>query len=208
MGHYRWALSAALAALALQVHAQVPDQPLHSSQPQPTYGSPDQPVQSRPTQGWGTPDTPVQGSPDTPAQGVPDQPVNQPAPTYGTPDQPTQGGQPDDGWDDGYDDDYDCACIGLDYTNGGSYLLDGNSDDLFVFNSAFEGLHSHVSRPVDTIAKLSLKVVMPTPSLRLSFPRLGKSTPARPSTVSLMTPLRHLNGNRNSLPHGFTVLSC
>ncbi len=33
----------------------------------------------------------------------------------------------------------DCVCSGLDYTNGGSYLVDGSSDKPFVFTSQFQG---------------------------------------------------------------------
>ncbi|KAK1768270.1 hypothetical protein QBC33DRAFT_558430 [Phialemonium atrogriseum] len=33
----------------------------------------------------------------------------------------------------------ECSSTGLDYTNGGSYLIDGTSDDYFVFTSAFSG---------------------------------------------------------------------
>jgi len=33
----------------------------------------------------------------------------------------------------------DCDCYGLDYTNGGSYLIDGNSETKFSFTSQFEG---------------------------------------------------------------------
>ncbi len=33
----------------------------------------------------------------------------------------------------------DCTCSGLDYTNGGSYLIDGTSDREFVFTSQFQG---------------------------------------------------------------------
>ena len=33
----------------------------------------------------------------------------------------------------------DCICSGLDYTNGGSYLIDGSSDKNFVFTSEFAG---------------------------------------------------------------------
>jgi len=36
-------------------------------------------------------------------------------------------------------DDAGCSCYGLDYTNGGSYLIDGNSDVKFSFTSLFEG---------------------------------------------------------------------
>lgn len=32
-----------------------------------------------------------------------------------------------------------CSSTGLDYTNGGSYLIDATSDDKFVFTSSFEG---------------------------------------------------------------------
>lgn len=32
-----------------------------------------------------------------------------------------------------------CDCVGLDYTEGGSYLIDGYSDGLFSFTSVFEG---------------------------------------------------------------------
>jgi hypothetical protein len=31
-----------------------------------------------------------------------------------------------------------CTCTGLDYTNGGSYLIDGSSNGQFTFNSEFE----------------------------------------------------------------------
>ena len=33
----------------------------------------------------------------------------------------------------------DCICSGLDYTNGGSYLIDGSSSKDFVFTSEFAG---------------------------------------------------------------------
>jgi len=32
-----------------------------------------------------------------------------------------------------------CTCSGLDYTDGGSYLVDGNSENEFTFTSVFEG---------------------------------------------------------------------
>jgi len=121
-----WALSVAIAALLLQVHAQIPDQPLQSSQPQQTYPYPDQPVQSYPA-----PDQPVQSYPDQPDQTYPA--PDQPYATYTAPAQSSPIGSSLGS--------SDCACIGLDYTNGGAYLLDGNSDDLFVFNSAFEGTY-------------------------------------------------------------------
>lgn len=31
-----------------------------------------------------------------------------------------------------------CRCTGIDYSNGGSYLVDGSSDDKFTFTSVFE----------------------------------------------------------------------
>lgn len=34
----------------------------------------------------------------------------------------------------------DCSCAGLDYTNGGSYLIDGSVDADFSFNSVFDGM--------------------------------------------------------------------
>ncbi len=39
-----------------------------------------------------------------------------------------------------------CTCTGLDYGNGGSYLIDGSSSDRFTFTSIFEGLESRGSR--------------------------------------------------------------
>ncbi|KAK1759900.1 hypothetical protein QBC47DRAFT_294018, partial [Echria macrotheca] len=33
----------------------------------------------------------------------------------------------------------ECSCTGLDYTNGGSYLIDGNSEASFTFTSEFDG---------------------------------------------------------------------
>lgn len=33
----------------------------------------------------------------------------------------------------------DCTCTGLDYTNGGSYLIDGTSSNNFIFTSQFSG---------------------------------------------------------------------
>lgn len=41
-----------------------------------------------------------------------------------------------------------CTCSGLDYTNGGSYLVDGNSDDDFTFTSVFEGCFESTITPV------------------------------------------------------------
>jgi len=40
----------------------------------------------------------------------------------------------------------DCICSGLDYTNGGSYLIDGSSNNNFVFTSEFAGKKTR--RPV------------------------------------------------------------
>ena len=37
----------------------------------------------------------------------------------------------------------DCDCVGLDYTQGGSYLIDGYSDGLFSFTSVFQGMSTH-----------------------------------------------------------------
>ena len=34
----------------------------------------------------------------------------------------------------------DCICSGLDYTNGGSYLIDASSTNDFVFTSEFSGM--------------------------------------------------------------------
>ncbi|KAK3984688.1 hypothetical protein QBC44DRAFT_252319, partial [Cladorrhinum sp. PSN332] len=42
----------------------------------------------------------------------------------------------------------ECSCSGLDYTNGGSYLVDGNSDDDFTFTSVFEGCFEATITPV------------------------------------------------------------
>ncbi|KAK4149522.1 hypothetical protein C8A00DRAFT_18794, partial [Chaetomidium leptoderma] len=41
-----------------------------------------------------------------------------------------------------------CACSGLDYTDGGSYLVDGNSDDEFTFTSVFEGCFQSTITPI------------------------------------------------------------
>jgi hypothetical protein len=38
------------------------------------------------------------------------------------------------------DDAGQCSCSGLDYTDGGSYLVDGSSTNDFTFTSEFEGL--------------------------------------------------------------------
>ncbi len=35
----------------------------------------------------------------------------------------------------------DCTCSGLDYTNGGSYLVDGTSNKQFIFTSQFQGAY-------------------------------------------------------------------
>ena len=35
-----------------------------------------------------------------------------------------------------------CSCSGLDYANGGSYLIDGTSDHNFTFTSVFNGTTS------------------------------------------------------------------
>ena len=34
----------------------------------------------------------------------------------------------------------ECSCAGLDYTDGGAYLVDGNSGDDFAFTSTFAGM--------------------------------------------------------------------
>ncbi len=44
-----------------------------------------------------------------------------------------------------YEEDQECSCSGLDYTNGGSYLIDGNSDSQFTFTSVFEGTSSNTN---------------------------------------------------------------
>ncbi len=42
----------------------------------------------------------------------------------------------------------ECNCTGLDYTDGGSYLIDGNSQNQFTFNSVFYGQpQPFLSRP-------------------------------------------------------------
>ena len=33
-----------------------------------------------------------------------------------------------------------CSCAGLDYTDGGAYLVDGNSENDFTFTSTFSGM--------------------------------------------------------------------
>jgi hypothetical protein len=33
----------------------------------------------------------------------------------------------------------DCKCSGLDYTNGGAYYIDQNSNNNFTFTSVFDG---------------------------------------------------------------------
>jgi len=42
----------------------------------------------------------------------------------------------------------DCICSGLDYTNGGSYLIDGSSSNNFVFTSEFAGKQNPERCPV------------------------------------------------------------
>jgi hypothetical protein len=39
-----------------------------------------------------------------------------------------------------YGGDGQCTCSGLDYTDGGSYLVDGSSDHDFTFTSVFSGM--------------------------------------------------------------------
>ncbi|KAK4168450.1 hypothetical protein QBC43DRAFT_201858, partial [Cladorrhinum sp. PSN259] len=41
-----------------------------------------------------------------------------------------------------------CTCSGLDYTDGGSYLVDANSDDDFAFTSVFEGCFESTITPI------------------------------------------------------------
>ncbi|KAK3940466.1 hypothetical protein QBC46DRAFT_260976 [Diplogelasinospora grovesii] len=41
-----------------------------------------------------------------------------------------------------------CTCSGLDYTNGGSYLIDGNSDNNFTFTSMFTGCLDSIITPI------------------------------------------------------------
>jgi len=42
----------------------------------------------------------------------------------------------------------DCTCSGLDYTNGGSYLIDGSSDKTFVFTSQFQSCNDDTVQPI------------------------------------------------------------
>lgn len=43
----------------------------------------------------------------------------------------------------------DCSVTGLDYTNGGSYLIDASSDQDFAFSSLFQGeILSQLSKPL------------------------------------------------------------
>ncbi|KAK4107849.1 hypothetical protein N656DRAFT_802294 [Canariomyces notabilis] len=44
--------------------------------------------------------------------------------------------------------DDECSCTGLDYTNGGSYLIDGNSEEDFTFTSMFEGCFESTITPI------------------------------------------------------------
>ncbi|KAK3381116.1 hypothetical protein B0H63DRAFT_545490 [Podospora didyma] len=41
-----------------------------------------------------------------------------------------------------------CSCSGLDYTNGGSYLIDGTSEHNFTFTSVFNGCFDSVITPI------------------------------------------------------------
>ncbi|KAK0629299.1 hypothetical protein B0T17DRAFT_491360, partial [Bombardia bombarda] len=41
-----------------------------------------------------------------------------------------------------------CSCSGLDYTNGGSYLIDGESEDEFAFTSVFSGCFDSTITPI------------------------------------------------------------
>lgn len=41
-----------------------------------------------------------------------------------------------------------CSCMGLDYTDGGSYLIDGSSNLPFTFHSAFEGCADGFVTPI------------------------------------------------------------
>ena len=42
----------------------------------------------------------------------------------------------------------DCVCSGLDYTNGGSYLIDGSSPRDFIFTSQFSGCDDDTIQPI------------------------------------------------------------
>lgn len=41
-----------------------------------------------------------------------------------------------------------CSCMGLDYTDGGSYLIDGSSQLPFTFHSMFEGCQDGFITPI------------------------------------------------------------
>jgi hypothetical protein len=125
MGSHRWIVSVVVAALVLRVYAQVPDEPIQN-QPQPTYPVPDQPVEINPY-----PDQPY---PDEPYPNQPNPSPEEPGPSYTGPDVPKSTHPLSDGSAAG------CTCMGMDYTDGGAYLLDGKSSDLFVFNSVFNGM--------------------------------------------------------------------
>ena len=48
------------------------------------------------------------------------------------------------------DDNAGCSCSGLDYADGGSYLVDGNSENDFTFYSVFQGTEALRSAPQHT----------------------------------------------------------
>ncbi len=45
------------------------------------------------------------------------------------------------------DDNAGCSCSGLDYADGGSYLVDGNSENDFTFYSVFQGTRAPFRAP-------------------------------------------------------------
>jgi hypothetical protein len=54
------------------------------------------------------------------------------------------------GADDGGNEAEECTCSGLDYADGGSYLINADSEDEFTFTSVFEGTIHHSSTTLQT----------------------------------------------------------
>jgi hypothetical protein len=83
----------------------------------------------------------------------------------------------------------DCDCYGLDYTNGGSYLIDGNSETKFSFTSQFEGTCPSSRRSRFGIGSLHTKqapALMPQ-SCQSSSPLRDMATSAHPSSPISIT---------------------
>jgi len=119
-----------------------PESPPPTDQPSETPPPTDQPSESPPV------DQPSENPEEQPPPDHTQEPPGDEIPVEGEAPTEPEGGEPGEQPVPGPP---ECSCTGLDYTDGGSYLVDGNSDQQFSFNSVFYG--SSLTAPVRGVSR-------------------------------------------------------